>query len=827
MNTLREEVESRLDSDRASDRHDHIRFELNHLELHDLDDYLITCFNKSIKDVDNVNNSNIKYLLGMTDVIHEGAVVTAGGSWPDIDVDFEHTKRGRVKDHLREVYGPDHVANIGTVTFSKAKGVFKDVARIYGLDFKKSNEISKMFPEMCDSIGEALEGSEDLRKLLASDNEVSEVFEYATRLEGSVRAIGIHAAGVVISPEPVTDIVPLFESKGESVTMFDGPTLEKIGLIKYDILGLKALTVISKTIELIKLRTGEVVDIFNISEEDENAYNIVRSGNTLGIFQVEGSKALRDFAAACKPSNIGDLGAIISLYRPGPIGLGALDEYILRKSGKKASVFDIPEFNYIFEDTYGLLVYQEQLMRLSGDMCGFDDIERDVLRKATAKKDAALLASLKTKFVEGAVKHSGQNADKISALFDTMEAFSRYSFNKSHAIAYAYITYQTSWLKANYISEYMAASISCEPDAEQQSIYMADSRRNGVPVLPPDLNQSKEDFVVGTSGEILFGFSAIKGLGSRAMEKIMSLQPYTSFGDFLIRSYHAKGVNKKVIDALICSGCCDTFGYKRSCLLAGFEKFIIDYSGQCGEEYDGILAGEFIRKEEFYFVSDSLDEFPILKILEMENELLGLHISGNPFDVIGSLVRENYLSIADYNNMETGSGYALCQINKVKKIITKKGDPMAFVDVSDRNGDSTNMVVFPNVFPNIGNILVEDKYVLIYLNVKTDIRGKSFLVVNMQDLTVAVDSMSDRIEEEKNIKSIELYVDDISTVRMKSIKKKIDIYKTDNDSKYTGSTVMVLGNVKFGLEIFNLNKIDIPMLRDFSKMSGLTVKRGV
>ena len=970
--SLREEIEKRADSPRYEGRHAHIRFELNHLELHDLDGYLLACFKRGIKEDLNPNNSSIKYLLEMTDDIQDGPVATQGGSWPDIDVDFEHTKRHLVKEHLREVYGDDHVANIGTVTFSKAKGVFKDVARIYGLDFGKSNSISKLFPDMCSSIQEALEGSPELIALIAKDREVSEVFDYAEHLEGSVRAMGIHAAGVVISPEPVTDLVPLFESKGESVTMFDGPTLEKIGLIKYDLLGLKALSVIGLTLQMVKDRHGIDIDINAIPEDDPGVYQLIADNKTLGVFQIEGSTFLMDFAAASKPDNIGDISAIISLTRPGPMGLGAPDEYIARRNGETEPVFEIPEYNYIFSDTSGLLVYQEQIMRLAGDMCGFDDIKRDFLRKATAKKDIVLLKSLKRDFVDGAVKHGGQERATISDLFDRMEEFARYSFNKclvgetmlrlvgggtmdidsliftlksseevmllaydpkekkvfqdacvevvdagiqqvydvtfsgghtercsslhkflcadgrmhsivdiltygysmvsldksgnvefsfmskiygagehqvynltmksethnyildsglvsanSHAVAYAYITYQTAWLKCNYPSEYLSAAITCEPETDQQSIYMADARRMGIQVLPPDLNQSQRNFVVGSSGEILFGFSAIKGLGDRVLDKLLSLQPFSSFSDFLMRAYQAKGINKKVIDALICSGACDTFGYKRSCLLSGFESFIIDYATASTTEYDPIISAGFTSKESEYFEDPLAAEFPILKILDMEFDLLGVHISGNPFTVIKSLVTETVTSIDEFSSMSFGAGYCLCQLVAIKKIVTKKGDPMAFLDVLDEDGDAASMTVFPNVYPKIANILTEGKYVLLFVTAKTEKRGKGLFVMSGQDLTAAVDKMSTRVEESKNIKNLHLYVSETSTVRMKSIEKKIAVFEVDKKTAFTCSVFTQVDNLLFLIKQFHVNKIDIPLIREFSKLHGVAVSRAV
>ena len=301
-----------------------------------------------------------------------------------IDLDFEHEKSELVKGHLRDHYGHDHVASIGTFGISKARGIFKDVARAYGLDFAKSNLISKMFPDMCNSIADALEESEDLVKVISTDPEVSEVIEYAQRLEGTVRSVGVHAAGVIVTPVPATKLVPLFASKGEPVTMFDGESLERVGIIKFDLLGLKSLTAIGKAIDLIKHRLDIDIDIDNIPEDDFGAYDLIGSNNSLAIFQIEGSRGLMDFAAASKPANIVDLATVISLFRPGPMGLGATDDYINRRSGKEPSVFEIPEYDYIFKETLGLISFQEQFMQLAGDMCGFDDIKRDVLRKATA-----------------------------------------------------------------------------------------------------------------------------------------------------------------------------------------------------------------------------------------------------------------------------------------------------------------------------------------------------------------------------------------------------------------------------------------------------------
>lgn len=426
MTTLREIVNNNKTSEFYTDNALEIEFELNHLELHYMDSYLLSMVKKGIVSSENEGNSHVAYLIGITTCAPTGSLKTSGGSFPDIDLDFEKERREEVRQHLVDRYGKDKVAAIGTFQFPKPKGLFKDVARMYDLDFTRSNQISKMIPDRPDLkyFSEALDESVELKELYDSDEEIKKIVDYAQKLEGTIRTIGVHACGMCISTEPITDIVPLFDSKGTNVTQFDGPTLEKIGLIKYDILGLKNLSTISKTQQLILKTQGHVVDVEKISLSEPEAYDLIASGNSLGVFQIEGSQGLRDFAATAKPESLDDLAAVISLYRPGPMGMGALEHYIARKHGHETPEFAIREYNYIFEDTYGLLVYQEQLMRLAADMCSFDDIETDELRKAVGKKDHDLLMAQKEKFVSGAVAN-GQNRQQISELFDEMEEFAR------------------------------------------------------------------------------------------------------------------------------------------------------------------------------------------------------------------------------------------------------------------------------------------------------------------------------------------------------------------------------------------------------------------
>jgi DNA polymerase-3 subunit alpha len=821
-----------------------IQFELNHLELHSMDDYLFTMHSRGIQSDSNEGNSYIAYLLGITTKKPDGPLVTVGGSFPDIDLDFEKERREEVRQHLVERYGKDKVAAIGTFQFPKPKGLFKDTARMHDLDFKLSNQISKMIPDRpdLDNFQDALAESAELKALYDSDPKIKQIIDYAEKLEGTIRTIGVHACGMCISIDPIAETVPLFDSKGTSVTQFDGPTLEKIGLIKYDILGLKNLSTMSKTMGLIKKTRDIDIDVEELDLDDhdlfESAFKLIATGNSLGIFQIEGSQGLRDFAAASKPDSIHDLAAVISLYRPGPMGMGALDKYLARKNGRESAVFDVPKYHYIFKDTYGLLVYQEQLMILAADMCGFDDIETDVLRKAVGKKDRDLLLAQKAKFVSGAVAN-GEDEYQISVLFDEMEEFARYCFNKSHAICYAKIGCQTAWLKANYLSEYMAALISTEEDPDQQALYIEDARRNGVNVQPPDLNNSSKDFTVGSKGEILFGFNCIKGVGGAAVTKILDLQPFDSFGDFIIKGHHAKGINKKIIEALINCGACDVFGWKRSCMISRFENFLSEYkksstnyakknNSPLKENPDGFkeVISFYLDNEDGYFDSTEIPEYPILKVLDYEKELLGINVSGNPFTEVGKLVKENFKSINDLT-LKDQSSYILGQINKVKKIVTKKGDPMAFFDMTDGNGDSRSFTLFPQTYEKCAAVLVEGTFVLAMTTSSTSDRGKDFIVNAVRDLTLCIDTAEDKAEAKRSMKSIDVHmVGTLGTVRFRSLIKKIEEYIEEKDTGYSITLKCDVGNTVLSLKTWSVARIDIPMLREFGKLTDVYVTRG-
>lgn len=831
---LRDLVMSYKDNDYFKQNKENILFEVNHLELHGLDRYIFDLYRKKFKTDKNPGNSNISYLIGLTSLEPKGRVKTKGGTTPDIDSDFVDEKRNLIKEYLKDKYGSDKVANIGTFQASKCKGLFKDLARIWELSFDESNIISKLLPDDPEaSLTDALEDPK-IQEICSKNEIVAKIFEYGKHIEGSIRAVGVHASGVALTSIPVTDIVPLFESKGEPVTSYDGVTLEKIGIIKFDILGLKTLTVIANTLKLIYDKYKKKIDLYDIDLNDKNVYSLFDKGDLLGIFQVEGN-GIDNFAKSCKPRSIEELSAIIALYRPGPMGMGALETYLKRiKNRNENWEFEIPEFSHIFKDTYGLLVYQEQLMRLSREMCGFNDIEADELRKAVGKKDRELLLKQKDKFVNGAIEHTKQDKERISKLFDSMEEFARYCFNLSHSICYAILTYQTAWLKTYYKKEYIACLISSENDPDQKSKYIENARTNKINVVSPDINRSIMDFTVGDDESILFGFNSIKGIGEKAALKLIDMQPFNSIGDLLIRSHHTKGINKKVFEALIYCGSLDCFGYKKSTLLSGFTSFIFDYVNALDEPniLDENIRNAFINKEDHYF-DNSIPELSFLDILEKEKELLGIYLSASPF----SFIRQNthYKDLFNFSNLSNMIGKqfsVLCRIEN-KKVYTPKngGKPMCFLDCIDESNKVESFSVFGDTYTKLENKIKDKIYAVMKIVVRQKKEsGRLSLIVNdFVDLTEELHNNIKKTEFKNAIKSVSIIFEEIpSTVRFRTIQNILAEYKKDElDSCRVNLLVKLDKTSKVKLGQVKVEKIDVNFLRAFSKIKDVYLTRDI
>lgn len=385
----------------------------------------------------------------------------------------------------------------------------------------------------------------------------------------------------------------------------------------------------------------------------------------------------------------------------------------------------------------------------------------------------------------------------------------------------------------------MAALISTEEDSDQQSLYISDARRNFVEVMPPDINNSVRDFTVGSDGQILFGFNCIKGVGGRAVEKLLSIQPFDSIGDFLIKSHHAKGINKRVIESLIKCGACDVFGYKRSCMVAMFENFLVDYETETTKHFrengmvpkdhpEGVRAirDKFVESESHYFDRSDLVEYPLLRILDYEKELLGVNISGNPFDVVSRLIKERHETIAELTARDH-SAYLMGQVNKVKRITTKKGDAMAFFDMTDKNGDSRSFTIFPQQYAQVGSLLEEGRFLLTMVTSKTSDRGIDCLVTNIRDLTHEIEGAYQRAEERRGMKSIDVHtVGLIGSVRMNTLLRRIEQHVLDEDIGNTISLKCDIGKTVFTLNSWPCAQIDIAMLREFGKLPGVYVARG-
>ena len=415
------------DSDFYNTNREWIDFELNHLEIHDLDNYLFNLLQKGVSGLPNKNNSSIAYLIGLTNEAPTYKITTKGGTSPDIDSDIQHNKRDQVIQYLRNKY-KEGFSHIGTFSVSQGRGLFKDICRIMEIDFARSNQLAKLIPESAHykSVEHSLKESVELKGLYDTDPLIKEIVDMANDMEGCVKSLGIHAAGVILADEPISNYVPLFCSKDLPVTQFDAGTVEKIGFNKIDVLGLKTLSVLRSTFDYIKQTKGQTISMETIPLDDPAAYKVFPAKNTLGVFQLE-AQGITEFAAKCNPKTIYDISNVISIYRPGPMGIpGLIPNYIKACNGYEFFNFPFPEYNHIFDKTYNFLVYQEQLSRLSMEMCGFTGPKADELRKATAKKDRDALLKLKDDFIDGAVAN-GKDKAKVEKLFDEMEEFARLS----------------------------------------------------------------------------------------------------------------------------------------------------------------------------------------------------------------------------------------------------------------------------------------------------------------------------------------------------------------------------------------------------------------
>ena len=643
---------------------------------------------------------------------------------PDIDVDFCMKNRDRIIKYVTDKYGKDNVAQI--ITFGKmlARAVIRDVGRALDMPYKEVDAIAKLIPEDPGiTLDMALRKEPRLRELMESDPQIEQLVNISKSLEGLTRHASTHAAGVVIADAPLENYLPLCRgTKGEVITQYAMNDVSSIGLIKFDFLGLRTLTVIAKTIELIRsIPNTPVPDINDLPLDDPATYDLLCSGDTDGIFQLE-SPGMRELLLKIRPSTIDDLAALLALYRPGPLGSGMVDDFIKAKHGEIKVTYELPQLEEILKETYGVILYQEQVMKIASTLANFSLADADILRRAMGKKKPSEMAKQKEKFLEGA-RANKINPQKAELIFDRMAKFAEYGFNKSHSTAYAYITYQTAYLKAHYPVAFMAALLSSEMDNTDKVVaHINVCRDRKIEVLPPDVNESDQDFKV-IEGKIRFGLAAIKNVGQAAIEAILSARkkggPFLSLPDLCCRVDMRK-VNKKVLESLIKCGALDSFGAKRSQMMAVLEDLIFLVQKTQRERLRNQLhifqaTGDTARTNDMFSISyPDIPEWSQKEMLAYEKECLGFYITGHPLDNIAETLKA-YTTCCVAKALEEVREQTVVIggiVNAVKQITTKKGEPMAFVTLEDLTG-SIEVIVFSELYRKAESLLKSEHPLLI------------------------------------------------------------------------------------------------------------------
>ena len=618
-------------------------------------------------------------------------------SMPDIDMDFCQARRQEILDYVVEKYGRANVAQV--ITFGKllAKGVIRDVARVLDMPYAKADSFAKLIP---DELGIDLENSfkkePKIQELIASDEQAARVWEFAKALEGLNRNAGTHAAGVVISNEPLWEKTPLFKPTGIDTvaTQYSGKYLEAVDLIKFDFLGLKTLTVIEEANKLVEKRYGKRIDFAVEDINNKKVYDYISTGQTLGLFQIE-SEGMQDLAKKLKPSQFEDIIAMLALYRPGPMESGMLDDFVERKHGRKEITYMFPELEPILRPTYGVIVYQEQVMQIVQTIGGFSLGGADLVRRAMGKKIKSEMDKLKEDFAAGAVSKGFDEAKAIE-LFELIVKFAGYGFNKSHSAAYAIITFYTAYLKCFYPAEFMAALLTLEKDNTDKIVKYVDAlKKMEIELLPPSINRSDLVFVADKNEDkdvILFGLGAIKGVGDIAVKSILTArggEKFASLEDFVSKIDTSK-VNKKVIESLIKAGALDELGYSRHAMLVQIEEILESAAkvAQMKKMAAGSLFGENQDMVIATLEISHFDEYEMMHILQMEKESLGFYVSGHPLDTYKELLDDiDYTLSSDIETIADGS-HALFvgKVEEIKEKISKKGNKFGIITLMDLHG---------------------------------------------------------------------------------------------------------------------------------------------
>ncbi|MCL2805506.1 MAG: DNA polymerase III subunit alpha [Treponema sp.] len=739
--------------------------------------------------------SIVAYALKITDIdplkynlLFERFLNPERVSMPDFDIDFANEGREDVIKYVTQKYGEDKVGQIITFGRLGAKAVIKDVARVLGISVDETNKITKLIPKDPKITLKKAFAQEPKLKEMEEDARYTELFVHARKLEGLNRNSSIHAAGVVIGKQPLIDLVPLYKERGDSkkgklggiATQYSMNYLENCGLIKMDFLGLKTLDVIKNTEELIRQRDADYSDfsIEKISLEDPATYKMLGEGNSFSIFQFE-ADWMQDYLKQAKPSSIEDLIAMNAMNRPGP--MKNMPHFIACKTGKSPITFPDPSLKEILKETYGVTVYQEQVMKIAQIIAGFSLGHADELRRAMGKKIMEVMVKERVKFIEGA-KEKGFSEKKAEDIYKQLEPFAEYGFNKSHSAAYAVIAYQTAYLKANFPAEFMAANLTNEinaTDKDRLPTCIEETRKMGFVIEPPDINKSNMYFSV-VNGCIIYGFMGIKGIGEAPVREIISHRqngPYKSFIDFLDR-VDIKLIGKKVIELLVKTGAFDNFGISRETLEGNFEK-AVEYALKKKEDKEFGQTNLFEDAGESDMPDFKFEEFKQKSRFDRLNEekkLIGFYFSGHPMDEYRELWQNTVnVNIGDTENLKPVNCVLVGIIKKLKTINTKKGTKMAFAVLSDYNGD-IEVTFFPAIWEKISDKIENDRVSILKgkIDFQKDKEKYSFIteeVLGRQEVSGTVKELKETEEKDKVHKIAWKYMADLKSSYIHLAKK--------------------------------------------------------
>jgi DNA polymerase-3 subunit alpha len=692
--------------------------------------------------------SLVAYALGITDLdpikhglIFERFLNPERVSMPDIDIDFDERRRGEVIRYVTEKYGEDKVAQIVTFGTIKAKAAIKDAARVLGYPYALGDKITKAMPPAVMGKDIPLSGifdenhpryheAAEIRALYEQDPDVRKVIDTAKGLEGLIRQTGVHAAGVIMSAEPLADHIPLMkrEADGAIITQFDYPTCETLGLLKMDFLGLRNLTIIDDALRNIEASRGEKIDLLSLPLNDKPTYELLARGDTLGVFQLDGGP-MRSLLRLMKPDNFEDISAVLALYRPGPMGANSHTNYALRKNGQQPITPIHPELKEACEEilgeTYGLIVYQEQVQRLAQKVAGYSLGQADLLRRAMGKKKKEVLDKEFVPFSEG-MRARGYSDEAIKTLWDILVPFSDYAFNKAHTAGYGLVSYWTAYLKANYPAEYMAALLtSVQDDKDKLAVYLNECRRMGIKVLPPDVNESAANFTpVGT--DIRFGLSAVRNVGTNVVDAIITAREtkgrFTDAVDFMAK-VPASVCNKRVVESLAKAGAFDSLGHRRRALVAWHEDAVDYFADQKRQEaigQDSLFGFGDDGGGDDAMMAPQLPDVPEWDkstLLAHEREMLGLYVSDHPlFGIEHVLAKASDTTIGGLlTDEERPDGSVVTVgglITGITRKMTKRGDPWAIVTLEDLEG-AIDVMFFPSTYQLTSHQLTEDAVVVV------------------------------------------------------------------------------------------------------------------